>query len=648
MGDLNDPVLQKISIVVPGEFSEALADAGAGVWLWDIVADRIDVSLGMVALTGMPELNGGRRDEVLAGLIHPEDISKIRESTARLFDGAKNYETLCRMRHSSGHYIWVNTHGTLVRDEEGEPQFLIGIVRIRDELTRAKRDLLHAEEMAKLGNWNVDIASQELFWSEGVYNMLGYEPLSFTPSIEFGYSLLSTEDRETIENIIDDALTTKENFDFRSRLRHANGSEVHVEVRGAVEVGVTGAPVSYYGIIQNITDEIKREQQIRQSQKLEAVGNLTGGIAHDFNNILYALLGYADLALDDIPEVHPAHVPLLEIRKAGDRAANLVAKMLAFGRRSEGKRESMVLAEVVSDCLDLVRASIPTTVRIEADLSNTGCCVFADATQLHQVLLNLCSNAQYAMRENGGLLRISVDDMILDANAASRLGGLEAGEWARIRVSDTGPGIDPAVLERIFEPYFTTRKPDEGTGLGLAMVHGIVAGFGGVVLVDSRLGVGSEFSIYLPAEVAPTVVDGVADGVADSGASAVAGHGRIMVIDDEPMVLDVLEKALLRFGFEVRAFANGIEALEVFRASPHNFDVVVTDQTMPNITGFELATHMMAIRPDLPLILTTGYADKENQERAQIAGIRYFMPKPLKMMELGEALLKLTSKVTVS
>ncbi len=394
---------------------------------------------------------------------------------------------------------------------------------------------------------------------------------------------------------------------------------------------------------RDVTREVGMEERLHEAQKMEAVGTLAGGIAHDFNNILYALLGYADLALDDIPVGHPAHSPLEEITKAGNRAASLVAKMLTFGRRTDGLRELVAVTDVFDRGLELVRATLPATIRIETDLSSAAGLIEVDTNQIHQVLLNLCANAQYAMRGEGGLLRVAVEVVELDRKRASAVGRLQPGTWARIRVSDTGHGIDPVVMERICEPYFTTRKSNEGTGLGLATVHGIITAHGGHVSVASESGVGSEFTIHLPVHAAGERTPAVPGQVEKKSR---VGHGHVMVIDDESMVLKVLQKAMERFGYEVTGFADGVEALEVFRANPDQYDVVVTDQSMPNITGYELATQMLAIRPDLPMVLTTGHSDEMIHEQARAAGIRYYLPKPISMADLGKVLEELTNQTT--
>ena len=230
----DDPVFQRITELVPQEFTRALAAAGTGLWLWDIKADQLDLSQGMVHLTGMEELRSGHRMDVLNEFMHPDDIETIKATTRRLFEEGKSYETLCRMRHNSGHYAWANTYGSLVRDDNGEPQYMIGIVRVRDELTRVKRDLLHAEDMAKLGTWTVDLATDELVWSQGVYKILGFEPMSFQPDLDYAQRLRAKEDRAAIESLISDAVKRNTPFEYRTRVPHTSGKEVHIKVNGDV------------------------------------------------------------------------------------------------------------------------------------------------------------------------------------------------------------------------------------------------------------------------------------------------------------------------------------------------------------------------------------------------------------------------------
>jgi PAS domain S-box-containing protein len=419
--------------------------------------------------------------------------------------------------------------------------------------------------------------------------------------------------------------------------RRKSGELFHEEAIISPVTDSSGRITHFVAVKRDVTHELELVERLQHSQKMEAVGTLAGGVAHDFNNILYALLGYVDLALDDLPPGHPARASLTEIARAGNRAANLVAKMLTFGRRGGGQREVIGLETIVAESLDLVRASMPASIRIERDLPDASCLVKADPSQLQQVLLNLCANALHAMGEDGGQLHISVDQTVLDGESSA--------PWARLRVADTGCGIDPALMKRIFEPYVTTRASQEGTGLGLASVHGIVTSHGGLVSACNLPAGGAEFTVLLP------LVTGHVDdcGEMDHGGPAGGGRkARIMVVDDEPMVAQVLERALLRSGFQVSCHADGAAALADFRANPAAYDAVVTDLTMPHMSGLELAGRLYELRPSLSLILTTGYCDEAGTDRAREAGIRHFMAKPVKLRELIENLMEMTGTVTKS
>ena len=419
------------------------------------------------------------------------------------------------------------------------------------------------------------------------------------------------------------------------------GEEYWEEISISPVRDTNGIITHFVGVKHDITHELKLEERLRQSQKLEAIGTLAGGIAHDFNNILYALLGNSQLALDDIPEEHPAHLPLTEIVKAGDRGSALVSKMLAFGQRAEGQMEVCPLGPVIAEVMLLARASLPTTIKIQMDLAKDCSDMMLDETQIHQVVLNLCANAAHAMGSGGGVLTLVLKQVSVGEDTPEHILGVVAGDYLRLSFSDTGEGMDSAVVERIFEPYFTTKKPDEGTDLGLASVHGIVINHEGRIFVESTQGEGTTFTIFFPVaktKTAPVEVEIKED-------VQFMGHGRVMVVDDERMITDMVVRGLKKKGYQVVGFVDGIEALEVFRDDPGAFDVVITDQTMPNITGFELASHLSSIRPDLPIILSTGYAATIDESELHMAGISHFLPKPLKLNELAGLLCEITEPV---
>jgi PAS domain S-box-containing protein len=415
--------------------------------------------------------------------------------------------------------------------------------------------------------------------------------------------------------------------------RTKDGAVVLEEARVSPILDGDGKVTHFVAVKRDVTGEVAIERKLRESQKLEAIGTLAGGIAHDFNNILYALSGYAQLALDELKEQDPVHSYLMEIAKAGDRASDLVTKMLAFGQRADTATKETRIQDVVSEALDLARASLPATIEFRIDLDADCPAVTADATQIHQVILNLCTNAEHAMRQTGGIFRVHLEAVDLDREAARNWPKLSSGKWAKLVVSDTGIGMDRALKERIFEPYFTTKKSNEGTGLGLATVHGIITNHGGRIYVDSAPDEGTNFTIFLPLCGREST-----EPVQETSPEPMSGCGRILLIDDEEMIVDVTVKGLTRLGFEVTGLLDGVQAVEIFRNDPFGYDAIVTDQTMPGITGFEVAAKVLAIRPDMPIILTTGYSDVGAEENVMEAGIRRLLTKPVKIRDLAEAL----------
>jgi PAS domain S-box-containing protein len=374
------------------------------------------------------------------------------------------------------------------------------------------------------------------------------------------------------------------------------------------------------------------EQQLRQSQKMEAIGTLAGGIAHDFNNILTAILGYAELMRAQVRGQTGVEERLAEIAKAGARAKDLVSQILTFSRRQEHRRTTLSLGPAIDEALKLLRAAIPATIEIDAQVDLDLPPVLADATQIHQVVMNLAANAAAAMAEKPGRLIVRCAAVELDAVSAADA-GLRPGPFVRLTIEDTGCGMPPEVLERIFDPFFTTKGPGEGTGLGLSVVHGIVKAHEGAILVDSRVGEGTAFRMYFPA-----LTDREPSG-ARPRARTIAGRGEhVLTVDDEPALVDLLRDQLRELGYRVTAHISPVEALADFLSRPLDFDVVLTDLTMPGMNGAELAERILKVRPDLPIVMATGYGHVMSEERAREIGLRPLLFKPFTMAALGEAI----------
>jgi PAS domain S-box-containing protein len=368
-----------------------------------------------------------------------------------------------------------------------------------------------------------------------------------------------------------------------------------------------GHVLYYEGTIQDITRrkeaenaKSKLEAQLRQSQKMEAIGTLAGGVAHDFNNILTAILGFTELALDHVPPGHDAHPYLEQVMTGGQRARELVKQMLAFGRHSNAEWTAVRLSLVVKEALKLINAGFPKDIRCIKSFHTERDWVMADPNQLHQIIVNLCVNAQHAMRANGGELRISID-LVRNAAEDAISPGLKAGNYIHMSVNDTGHGMSQDVMDRIFEPFFTTKPQGEGTGLGLSVVHGIVASHGGAITVESVVGIGTTFHVYLPAMGRALETPN-----AEASAPAIPGHGRILYVDDEDMIGCMVRIRLTQLGYRVTTRSDSVEALRTFKKDPHAFDLVITDYSMPNMTGLALGLEIKRLRPEIPMILCSG------------------------------------------
>jgi PAS domain S-box-containing protein len=385
-----------------------------------------------------------------------------------------------------------------------------------------------------------------------------------------------------------------------------------------------------YSIVHDITARKKAEEekavleaQLFHAQKMESIGTLSGGIAHDFNNLLGIILGNAELAMDDMPEWHPAKGYLNEIRTASLRARDVVKQLLSFSRKTDSKKRPVKLVRIVEDALKFLRSSIPASVEIHRNIPNdTDDTIFADSTHIYQVMINLFTNAAHAMEDNSGVITIGIENIYLDQVSAPFYPGLPPGRYVKLAVSDTGTGIDHEIKDRIFDPYFTTKEIGKGTGIGLSVVHGIVKSHNGAISVDSKFGEGTTFSIFFPVTEEEAVME------TEPADKFPTGSERILIVDDEESVVDIGRRRLERLGYQVEARTNPIDALELFRTDPDQFDLVITDMTMPHITGDKLVKEILKIRPDMPTVLCTGFSEKINEERAKEIGIRQYIEKP--------------------
>lgn len=380
------------------------------------------------------------------------------------------------------------------------------------------------------------------------------------------------------------------------------------------------------------------QEQLIQAQKMEAIGTLAGGIAHDFNNILGAILGYAEMVRNDCPADSTIANDIDQILKAGNRAVELVKQILAFSRQAKANPVPLQPAAIINEAVKLLRATLPTTIAIKQNIAPDTGYIQADPTQIHQILMNLCTNAYHAMEAEGGTLTISLKNKMLGPNDLKSESSMQPGSFVQLTIEDTGVGIEPEIREKIFDPYFTTKEIGKGTGMGLATVHGIVQSYGGSITCDSRPGRGTIFYITFPSV---PVHSAQGKGSAEQHAN---GREHILLIDDEEILVEVGKAILQRLGYKVTTRSNSIEALATFQDQPDSFDLIITDLTMPGMTGVDLSRRMLQIRPDIPVILCTGYSSLISEEKAKAMGIRGFAMKPFSKTEISHLIRKVLKR----
>jgi PAS domain S-box-containing protein len=392
-----------------------------------------------------------------------------------------------------------------------------------------------------------------------------------------------------------------------------------------------GEITNFVAVKRDVTSELELENRLAQSQKMEAIGTLAGGIAHDFNNILSAIMGFTEMVDVDLPEGSRNKEDLEEVIHACKRARDLVKQILTFSRQSDSELRPLRIDLVVNEALKMIRSSTPTSIEIYQNIQLDIPAVIADPTQVHQIMMNLCTNAIHAIEDEHGTISVFLDSIGVGEVGNEKGEVPEPGEYVRLVVSDTGKGMPREIQERIFEPYFTTKTAGEGTGLGLSVVYGIVKETGGTITVESEVGRGTTFSVYLPA-----AEKSESEQARNKQSRLPWGKERILFIDDEPAIANLGRKSLERFGYEVTIRQSSLEALELFKYDPKRFDLVVTDMTMPHMTGDELAKEILSIRKDIPIILCTGYSKRISDMKAKEIGIRAFVMKPLTQHELAE------------
>jgi PAS domain S-box-containing protein len=548
----------------------------------------------------------------------------------------------------SGEIRWIHTRATCFRDADGTPSRVAGATYDVSERKRAEQALRESEDRFQLavtgvnqGVWDWNLETDMVFMSARAQRLFGHEPSEpLRPRREWvSGAKYHPDDVSRIRSAVSSYLRgDARTFSVEYRARLPSGGWRWFYDRGVALRDDRGRPYRMAGSVEDITDrknaEAERdrlESQLRQSQKLEAMGTLAGGVAHDFNNILAAILGYGEMAQRDARDGTAIRRHIDAAMSAGMRAKALVERILAFSRSGMGERVPVNVQSVVSEALESIAASLPPEVRLVRRLQAGDAAVQGDPTQLHQVVMNLCTNAVQAI-SSAGVVSVYVETVKLAEERSLTTSTLAPGNYIRLQVADTGTGIAPQVIERIFDPFFTTKELGVGTGLGLSLVHGIVSDLCGGIDIQSEVGFGSTFSVYLPCQ-------GSIAEAAVAEEPVVNGAGQtILLVDDESMLVELGEEMLADLGYEPVGFTSSLAALESFSAAPERFDAVLSDEAMPSMTGSELAIEIRKLRADIPIVLMSGYATPVLSARARDAGVREVLAKPLVSRDIARSL----------
>ncbi len=617
-------------------FRAVIDQAADAIFLIDLEGHFVDVNRRTCETLGYTrrELLQMKVEDIERGISFEDARKRVASGSPVTLEG--------RQRRKDGTEFPVEVRSGFI-ELQGQ-QMVLALARDVTERARAEEErarLAKAIEQAAESILITDAEGTIEYANPAFEKMTGYvisNVIGQTP-----YFLESNQQGENFQEQLWEQVRNGKAWSGRILIKRQDGQLCEVDSTLSPVFDHAGRLVNCVGVSRDVSHEVELEKQLLQAQKMEAIGTLAGGIAHDFNNILFSIMGYTDLVKESLPTTSKGYEFLREIEYAAQRATDLVGQILTFSRQTERKERTLRLQPIIEEALKLLRGVLPTTIDLVQHLDADCGPVLADSSQIHQVIMNLATNAYHAMRKQGGTLTVSLRQVYLSGTAIAELPDLKAGNYACLSIEDTGVGMPKETIERIFEPYFTTKEAGEGTGLGLSTVHGIVRSCNGHIGVYSTPNKGTAFTIHLP--LSKQTLEASATRVAQKNGPIETGKERILFVDDEVSITVLMKSLLERLGYTVTTYTSPDEALQDFKSNPDQFDLVITDQTMPGITGEQLAQHLLELRADLPIVIATGYSETLDEDKARTIGIRAYLTKPISTRTMAATIRQILDEV---